>query len=245
MAQFAASLRDGSGNIDISLSTDGNTLTITDNSNYDDGAPESGHERSKFTDYRFLIITRPDNTTFTMSTLSGFDQTISAPSTGAPNDVFTFTVSEPRDGVYQFELYTVPTWNNSDSYQASDDAVWNTADDKLYKAIQNNTSSQPDLNPADWEEIEQSDLESFKYYTTEKIVIIYDLNRCLEDRIDALVCDVEDLFCNDEKLLQFKEFADIQKLRVLRDGISIADSAQDFTRAAKLVNLAKQICNCC
>lgn len=244
MAQFLSTLRDGSNAIDISLSTNGNTLTITDNSNYDDASPESGHQRAKFTAYRFLVITRPDLTTFTMSTLAGFDQSISAPSAGAPGDVFTFTIAAPRDGVYKFELYTVPTWNSSDTYQLSDDAVWNAADSKLYKAIVTNTNKQPDLNPTEWTAIVQSDLTAFKYYATEKIVIIYDINRCLEDRIDILVCDVEDLFCNDEKLLQLKEFADIQKLRVLRDGISIADSAQDFDRATKLVNLARQICDC-
>lgn len=244
MAQFLSTLRDGSGDIDITLSTDGDTLTITDNSNYDDGSPESGHQRAKFTAYRFLVITKPDLTTFTMSTLSGFDQSIAAPSAGAPGDVFTFAMTTPRDGVYKFELYTVPTWNNSDTYELSDDAVWNVADSKLYKAILTNTSSQPDLNPTDWTAIVQSDLTAFKYYATEKVVIIYDINRCLEDQIDIVVCDIEDLFCNDEKLLKDANFVNIQKLRALRDGISIADSAQDFDRATKLVNLATQICNC-
>ncbi len=244
MANFAASLRDLSNEIDISLSTDGTTMTINDNSNYDDGAPESGHLRADFTAYKFVVVTDPSADVFTFSTLAGFDSTIAAPSTGAPSDATTYTIPEAGDGVYQVELYTVPTWDVADTYEASDDAVWNVADSKLYKAIATTTGDQPDLSPSEWTAITQPDLETMKYYTTEKVVRIFDLNRCLEDRIDSVVCTVEDLFCSDDRLLKDQCFFDVQRLRVLRDGISIADSKEDYNRATKLVNLTKQICDC-
>ena len=194
--------------------------------------------------YKFVIITDPALAKFTNATLTGFDALIAAPSTGAPSDATNFTIPDVGDGVYQIELYAVPTWQVGDTYQASDDAVWNPTDSKLYKAILGSTGSAPELNPLDWSVITQSDLDSMKYYTTEKIVRIFDLNRCLEDQIDIVVCDVEDLFCNDEKLLKDKNFNNIGKLKVLRDGISIADAKEDYDRAKKLVNLTKQICDC-
>jgi hypothetical protein len=242
MAQFQASLFDSvAGEADLDWGTDCTSLVIEDNSNYDDGSPESGHQRAKFTDYRKITITNPDGSTYTFSSLGDGDALAATPDTAT--DIFTFTPTAAADGVYAVRLYALPTWNNADSYQASDDMVYHQVGtaDKFYKAIVNNSGSQPDTNPSDWEEITEITDFSSKYQALEQIGATCQLLTCLNDKARAAYCSGSDL-CPDDELLPIEKTA--MRLIIAQRNLATAAANGDWEEAAEIFNWIETLCNC-
>jgi len=108
MPEFAVSLRDGSGN--VSLSALDNTLTINDYSNYI-ASTEEGHLKADFEDFKKIIVTDPEGSQYTYSTLVGGDESILTPDNYSTTPIQTsYTYTD--DGLYAVTLRSVPTWEN-------------------------------------------------------------------------------------------------------------------------------------
>lgn len=216
----------------------GDVFTIQDLSNYTT-ASEAGHAEANFTNFFKLIITSPSNSIFTFSALGDGDQTIAVPSTGTHS--FNFTRTE-LDGIYSFQLLTVPTWNTSDQYEL-DDYLWNTSETtpKLYRSKTTNTNKQPDTNPSDWELRTEAQLSS-KYTDTQSVGDDCEGDTCMKEKLSLVVCDILDANCID--LCNNRHSNDFFKSWVLLETINLDIASGKFADAKIKFNALNAICNC-
>ena len=236
MAQFATSLVDSTTNaVDISISCSDGVITINDNSNYDDVAPEGGHARSFFTDYKKITVTLPDSTTYVFSTLVDGDALIDPPSVGVGADVTSYT--RDGDGVYMVKLVAVPTWDVGETYQLDDDYVYYGG--LFYKALTMGSGSQPDTNPTDWEEVTEASIGG-KYSTTEGFYPMCDLNDCLASFTHSALCLYD--MCPNDDLRREERIA--VRLIIRKYAIMDAMSNRDYVKAANIYNEVTSLCNC-
>jgi hypothetical protein len=245
MPDFQASLLDGTGAIDVSLDTECSILTMEDNSNYTT-SDENGHLLADFSDYRQMIITSPDGTTYGFDARGNLDEAWSSGDSGSNSKTRTLAASD-TDGTYVITLYTVPTWQDDIFvYQhttSNPKAVFYQG--KLYRTLQNVPGGTfPSSNPTFWEEITNEDLSS-KYCTTATFALTCrGLLGCLERLTKEAVCACEADMCDDDLLCNNSAFLDAVKLKTILDGIDYASSQSNYCEASNLVNLAKSICNC-
>lgn len=216
----------------------GNVFTIQDLSNYTTAA-EAGHAEVNFSDYFKIIIVSPSNSIFTFSALGDGDQTIAVPSTGTHSFLFTRT---ELDGIYSFQLVTVPTWITAIQYELND-MVYNTLETtrKLYKSKTTNTSKQPDLFPADWEVITEAQLSS-KYTDTQSVSDDCEGDTCMKKKLSLLACEILDQRCTD--LCSNIHSIDFIKSWVLLETLNFDVNSGEFADAKTKHNALNAICNC-
>lgn len=236
---------------DLLLSGDCLSINTTDHSNYA-ATNEVGYTPlARFANYRKIIVTHQSGKTFIMSSLPGGDQLIPAAATGT--QVMTYTIGY-GDGVYSFQLLTLPTWNAGDTYinlaanQIGPQIVYNAADGLLYKNLLAytvpNLNNQPDLSPTDWAVISEADAFLSRFSTTEKISIYCDANVCYDNNVAAANCGISSEKCDDEMLWRNKNFMNSMKLRCLIDGIAAASQKGRFDLAEKYFDDITTICSC-
>jgi len=248
MANFLASLIDASTGISTLVVNDEcSQLAFSDESNYDDGAPQTGHARSYFDDYRKIVITTGSGNVWTMGTsaIAVKDQTI-APADPAGFDSFTYNFqTTDEDGIFTVVLTTYPTWDTSVNTYAIGDIVYYSG--SLYKALTASTASQPDTNPSDWEVYSPTDEEALltPYVTEAKVVVLcISILKCYADLIHTAFCLISTDFCNDDVLCKNKKFLTAIKLFVLLQAIPSSVNNQAWNEVEEQVRLMKTICNC-
>jgi hypothetical protein len=245
MPTFQASLIDPSTSvIDVSLDQECSILTFEDNSNYT-ASDEVGHLEADFSDYRQLIITSPDGTTYGYDAEGGLDEVWTPGNSGSNEKTRTLAVTD-TDGVYVLTLYTVPTYNAGVEYThttANPKAVYYNG--KLWRTLQTTPSGNtPATGSTFWESIEKEDLSS-KYFTEATFALTCrNLLQCLEEKTKDAVCACEADNCDDDLLCNNHNFLQAVKLKTILDGVDYASSNSDFCEATNLINLAKSICDC-
>ena len=245
MPDFQVSLIDTvSSEVDINIDSSCAILTIEDNSNYV-ASTESGHLEADFDRYRKIIITRPDGTTYTLSSIGDGDASISSGDSGSHSFNYTLLTTDD-DGVWAAALYSLPTWDSGATYEVGDQVTFQVGGvDKFYEAIDGNTNMQPDTSTSDWKEVTEITGFKNKYCVTEKVSIkCVNLLKCYENLVHDANCVIHQDFCNPDILCKNKKFLDAIKLRMLLDGITYATNNKQFADAEKDFNNAKKICNC-
>lgn len=247
MPDFQASLIDpATSAIDVSLDTECSILTIEDNSNYV-ASTEDGHLLANFTDYRQMIITSPDGTTYGYDALAGLDEVWTPASPLLANVKTRNLAATDTDGVYEITLYTVPSWEDA-AYTyihttANPKAVFYNG--KLWRTLQSVPGGNiPATGSLFWEEITNEDLSS-KYCTKATFALTCrSLLSCLERLTKEAVCACEADMCDDDLLCNNHAFLSAVKLKTILDGVDYASSQSNYCEATNLINLAKSICNC-
>ena len=246
MATFKATLFDTDNK--LAVTANGNTITITDYSNYTDGT-DSGHAQSDFSFIRIIKFTLPDNSYYIMATTEAktyffptANQIISAPSDENVFpivDTFNYTSG---DGVYYAKLYVVPTLNINASYIIGN-CVYNV-DNKIYKALNNNPNTDIANYPYDWELITDLDTLPAKYISGDYFSVTCDSQICLTRLISKGICESTEIGCNYEKLFKNKYFVFAQKLNLLLKYTKTLSKNAEWEMVSDCINLMKSICCC-
>jgi hypothetical protein len=241
MASFTASLRDTLGETSINLDPTSTIFTIVDESNYALSS-EVGHLEADFSLYRELIVSTQSGATVTLTSLTtGTPTSIPTPDSG--NNVFTLDVFD-EDGVYKFELVTVPTWDGNNTYEASEsDHVY--YDGVIYKAVVDITvvHNSPDTEPTLFQPVSREELP-LKYRAIERVAHICNLVSCKEDYVADALCTMDNFICSDDVLCESHEFMNATKLLILHEAIKCGVGASDWNSVEHAVRLSKKICKC-
>jgi len=207
---------------------------------------EGGHDASDFTKYikitvldqgggSYIFTSFPDPTTGLYGS-----QKIDPPSV-TTNISVNYNLSS-GDGVYQVTLCVVPTFNAADTYQANDDYVVYGA--KFYKCIQAGVGQVPDTATAYWTEVAETDLSN-KYCTFGSVVVICNLNKCIEEKTLESFCTVREYVCDDDILCTNKRFLKTMKLFVIREAITVSNQRGAYNDIKDMISLSKTLCKCC
>lgn len=242
MAEFKASLLNPAltpPSFDYTLTPDGLNILFTDYSNYTTNT-ESGHALANFTLYRKVIITHHTGSIYIMSSLGDGNELISAASTGSMG--FNYLLLN-KDGVYTFNLLTVPTWSSAANYLAGISTVWVGADALLYKAKTNNTNKAPATNPSDWEVIAEADL-SVKYTDVAYAKVTFDSDRCKCSLIKKAACLIKSNPCNPDLICKSPCVLNAMKVMILLEAAQQSFDDLDINAAGCDIDLIKLICAC-
>jgi hypothetical protein len=230
------------------LSADCTTINITDESNYlFTNLP--GYGVTNFSSYRKLYVTHQSGKQWIMSSITGVgNQLITAAS--SQSNTFTYTIGF-GDGVYSFNLISVPTWNSGvtylNLYQLPYDVVYNPTDGLLYKNLMGsnvaNLNNQPDISTADWAVITDANLPA-PFSTTEQMSVFCAANNCWQNSLFNANCMIANGGCNDMTICGNQQFLNSIKVRNLIDGIIWSSAKGDFTSAVNFFNVIATICNC-
>jgi hypothetical protein len=236
MISFDASLFSGLGVNGVTMDSKCSTFTIQDYSNYSTNT-ESGHTAADFSQYRVIVITHQSGITYTLSALAGGNQTISAPSSG--QNVFTAPVFN-GDGVYYFDIFTVPTFNSMASYTvANNECVYYNG--SLYKASQDSTGQTPSATSAYWTVITQSQL-SAKYFDEAFVGVACATKTCFDATVKKALCNVG---CNPAELCSNPCYLAADQLGLLYYNIQTALYNNDPESAELFFDTASSICANC
>ena len=234
MADFQAVIG-GAGVGDI-IEVTPTLIVIKDLSDYI-GSTQDGHLTADFSDYKKVIMQNPKRT-FVYSTEGDGDSIITA---GNTSNTFNFTLqSEDIDGVYDFTLYTVPTYLISATYDRHECVYYNGV---LYKNnINGSTGDTPDSS-TNWVVINE-ELLSSKYCVATSIAITdRNLLNCYEELLYKAGCDLQSNLCG--SLCDNPTAMKAVKMRMLIDLICFDASNNNFVDAKKKFVLAHQLCNNC
>jgi len=92
MANFLASLIDSvTGENTLTIDSACSTFTYTDESNYNTNT-QVGHTRAAFSDYRRVVITTGDGSTWIQSSIAAADVDESIPTASTATDTINFTL---------------------------------------------------------------------------------------------------------------------------------------------------------
>lgn len=242
----------GDTSSDISISEDGSEITFVDHSNYGYenelfvwvGTDENGHQRSQFTGYRKITVTRPDDTEYVLGTVE-FDQEITAPSTGNMSFVWEMATTD-KDGLYDVVLCAIPSWQEDTLYNSLSGTnpviVYHSA--KLWKALQANLNSEPIDGSLDWEEF-TGELEGTRYcFSTKFMTTTRDIVPCKNGAVKAVLCRLTGDPCNPD-LRNSSGYRKAMDLEIALDGISRAFVNEDWSTVDELFNFAHTLCCGC
>lgn len=221
-------------------------LEFTDTSNWSTNN-EEGHALADFSDYRRIVLTRPDASQYIYSAIAGddVDEVIGAAASGNQDFTYTFLDSD-IDGRYQIAICEYPTWGAGYNYSASRLTVV-YYDGVLYRAILDSINQQPDAAPTYWEEYEPTaaaELVSRYCYVANISVFCIGLNQCQVVKTHEAFCMIDNDFCNDDLLCKNSVFLDAAKLMVLRSAVEDSTNKRAWAEVDRQFNLMRQICNC-
>ena len=209
---------------------------------------QGAHDASDFSD--FIKITVEDQDTgvyvFTSFTdpatgLLDGDELIATPSANS-NITVNFNITT-GDGVYTITLCTIPTYDAAEPYSRnSNDYVF--FNNLFYKAENPSTGITPGTNPNAWTEVQLDDVNP-KYCTFAKVVVVCNLNKCIDDSTFEAFCTVKEHICDDDILCKNERFLKAMKLYVLDKSIENANTRGAYDDIADMIRLTKSLCKCC
>ena len=217
---FEATLQT-TGNVDnIYINQNGTTVIVTDHTNYFTN-DENGHLDQFFT-YRILQVTKPGGGVWTMSSIAGQNQLITAPSTGNMVMQYTFQTNDV-DGVYGIQLISIPTWGENVYYnsQTASQSVIVYHNLKRWILVTTNIGVEPGTYTAYWVEF-TGDIANTRYcYTTNIVVLELNVDKAINNAILAGAKMISDNPCNNNFLCNNPKFLTAMKLIMLRESIEI------------------------
>jgi hypothetical protein len=246
MPNFLASLIDSvTGENTLTVDASCSTFTYTDESNYDTNT-QVGHARASFTDYRRVVITTGDGSTYIQSSIAAADVDESIPTASTGTDTINFTLRDTDvDGIYTVRMCNYPTWDVTLAY-ATDDIVYYSG--TLYKALSATTiGATPDVTTAEWEVYAPLPADELltPYCTEAKVVVLCrSILDCKEKLVHESFCLIASDFCNDDVLCKNKTFLSSIKLDMLIKATNISVNRQAWNEVETQVNLMKSICGC-
>ncbi|MFI4962472.1 MAG: hypothetical protein ACHP6H_01295 [Legionellales bacterium] len=211
------------------------TFTIQDWSNYATNT-ENACLEADFNAYRFIVITHQSGNSVTLSTQATSPYLIPAPSTGS--NVFSTPVFN-GDGVYYFDLYTVPTYDASASYTALVHCVYYNG--VLYLASQDSTDQTPSSSSTYWTVITQAQIPS-KYFDEAYVGVACATKTCMDSVIQNAICNFS---CNPIELCSNPCFLAARKITLLYYNIQEALNTGNVNAAENFFNQCATICNDC
>lgn len=227
MADFQAII----GNIVVSPTL----ITIDDTSDYA-GSIQAGHLSADFSDFRKVVMVNTKRT-YVYTTEGDGDSAINAGNGGTVTVNFSL-LDDDIDGVYDFTLYTVPTFDiaiNYDRFQC----VY--IGGLLYKSSINGNVGNTPATSSDWDLIDESLLSSVYCVNDSVIITNRGLLSCYEHLLADLVCSIETNPC--KNLCGNEAFSKASKIMMLIGAICLAADNNDFVSARKKFNLVNQLCN--
>jgi len=242
MANFQVTITNPTtGLVDITDLND--VLTLVDHSNYDDAAPEAGHNQADFADLRKLKIVLPTGTTYLFSSLYPTDLsdiTLAVPA-GAALPMSTAYAYTTGDGKYVLTLYTIPTWGTGYAYLvATAPYVYYDVDGKYYKCLQNSTANIPSSSPTYWEAVTLDTL-SAKYRLVQTITITSDAEEVWARLVYIANCVNLKIGCYGEELFRDEAWLDSVKLCQITATIPVLMKVDAWDEIESNINLSKQI----
>lgn len=247
MPNFKSSLIDPTTGLNTLVVNDTcSVLTFTDTSNFDTN-DQDGHDRSDFTDYRRVVITTGDGSTYIMSSIAGSDVDEIIATASTTNDTINFNFREDIDidGLWDVKICNYPTWNNTVAYTSGVIVFY---DGNLYQALSATTiAAAPDVTTAEWELYEPLDGEELltPYCTCEKIAVLcISLLKCKESLVHEAFCLISSDFCNDDVLCKNKKFLNATKMHLLMSAMEYSMNRRAWSEVEEQFNLMKTICNC-
>lgn len=152
MPVFQATLiNTSSGVLDVTPDSTNTTATIVDNSNYL-LSDQNGFLSTDFTLFRKILVTDPNLALYIFSSFAGGDQLIAAGVSGSNSFIYPMTI----DGVYNFQLITLPTWRSSATYAAGVN-IYDTASALVYVSLLgSNINHLPASSPTYWSVVDEA-----------------------------------------------------------------------------------------
>lgn len=224
---------------DLVLSEDGESIAITEHSNYA-ASNEVGHLQANFSTYRKLIVTDDNGSIYTYSSIGDGDATITAGSVG--NLEVTDFAPQAGDSVYKGRLITIPTWSSSATYLLTNGVhVVRTVSDvvKIYKlAVTSSNNEAPESNPSKWTEITDELLVSSKYNTLGYLAVV----RTIEEAQVEAVNDAADKFITQQFSSPIGNMFWLKAatLDSIVKSVANAVTAGDWTRVSWLISKGKE-----
>ena len=221
----------------VDIVNDGGVLVITDHSNYDDLAPEAGHEQSDFDLFYKVIIERPDYTSYIFSSIGDGDEAITVPADAAELPLELRYTYPTGDGIYYITIQAVPTWNETAEYLAETEPVVYFAG-KFWQALQDSTGIMPSPTAEQWNEIEEL---TSKYSHRTRIVITRDMQILFARKLyNALIVNSK-VKCRWDDLVRDRDYIDAMRLSLALSGIPVLMEYQNWIEVEKTVNYTKSI----
>lgn len=209
---------------------------------------EGGHDASDFSDFIKIIVQEQGGSSYIFTNfinpstgLLDGDEVITTPNIGPTNITVNYNITT-GDGVYGITLCVVPTYNAADNYAINIDYVF--YDNKFYKSIRSSIGKQPDTSASDWAEV-TLDKVSAKYCTFENVVVVCELNKCVQDATLEAFCTLKEYVCDDDVLCKNERFLKAMKLFVVRESITNANTRGAFKDIKDMISLSKTLCGCC
>jgi len=244
---FSANIEDIAGENTIEVLPGCLGLSVTDTSNYNSNN-NNGHAFVNFSDYIRISVTRPDNSSYILSSVIGtdVDESIAAPYFANGTYNFLFQEDIDQDGIYTVRMCVYPTWDVTVTYTS---ALLNVTyyEGVLYKALTASLAAQPDLSPLDWEVYEPTlDEEILTRYCMEHkvVVLCLDVNECNERLIHKAFCEINNDFCNDDMLCKNRDFLNATKLLMLKNAMVYSINRNAWNEVESQMNRIRTICNC-
>jgi len=221
----------------IEIAADGEFLRIVDNSNYDTNT-ELGHEQSDFSQFREIRIVKPDGRLVLFSSLPGAGLPLSVPSIEVL-PIETAYAYGNKDGIYEVELVSVPTWKMGTNYDLDHCVYWSGM---LWKSLGNTTLAPSDTNTTEWEAIDINSLTS-RYKAKEKVAVTCSLLACYSKLLKSALCEVSSLHCTGN-VCSSKEYQKALKIFLALQNITILVRSGDWKRVEVVFDFANSICCC-
>ena len=236
--------------IDAILSDDGETLAITDRSNYLQST-EVGHLEVNFKDYRALYLVDPSGSLISMSDLQTVNPHWDIANTIAFSDTISYAPGgKITDGVYRIMLLTVPTWDVAVTYTTDMNIYYSGV---IYSAkINVPVGTAPTGNALDpnWASISPIiELVTFNpqigadYFDEGQITLRWNMLKCYDEKVYDSNCDIskncfEEFATDPKQVILFKLDQTIRS-------IEIATKLKAFNKAQQLVEKATDLCKQC
>lgn len=202
-----------------------------------------GHAQANFDLYRKVLVTLPDGSQQTLSSVVPYNILINPASINPLQPFTTFPVSQ--GGFYDFLLINVPTFNSIITYNGTTDCVClldSGGNLRFFQSI----ASAPGYTPLVtagwhnyWIEISEGNLDE-KYSDTKTYTNFCFLDDCINEYRNRLYCSVKD-FCNvnicDNECIQNYLYL-ISVKRFLQNG-------PPFENPRDVLNYLKKLCSTC
>jgi hypothetical protein len=219
--------------------TECTTARWVDGSNF--GA-DTQHTKALMNLWRKAVITKPDGTEYVMATHGTYDELIQP----ASSTILTYNFDIDQGGVYQVDLYQVPTW--SAATYAENDIVAKLVSSvvRFFQVTSDSGTNKEPLVTADWDddwdEIPEKDIAGTPYGSTAYYLQRCELDNCLANSAKYLFCEFEEL-CKQTNC-SHECFCNYQKIRAYDRGITEATLLNRWDSIRTYYNAITELCNC-
>jgi len=204
---------------------------------------EPGHLKSYFASFRKVVITNPDGSTYTFSSLGDGDATTTPAATATLPITDNYDYHLLGDGLYTVTLYTMPDWSETVAYKFISN-VYVYDGGKYYKLLADSLNDVPASSPTIWEEI--VDLEDLpaKYRQQVKVAVTCNIQYCYDSYMVSTDRNSQCQPCNNEVFMRDSGNQRSFKLFAILESIPINMYKADYTAVQSSIAYGRQLCCC-